>query len=282
MKKNKKPGEIISRSIPGEVLGPLPLPPELATLSDHWRELTYDQRIAYVKGRPLQERLLLLKSVGGVCKNAIQVVCEFRPIIEVCRDEFRQPGQRVPVEGKPTWTKFIPETFGFSPRRMQQLLADGNPDGGRREKSPRQAHEAKRGPKTGPEEDYHRLLKVEALAVDLARSVVEQGDAERYPEADEILKITGSEANAQPSRSCTLASSRIAEPGDTEEEGQITGIKIGPQPDCYICGTGLHTCALHAPQLEALMFQRGIEDHDASDILLQQFAKQGHRFLKTA
>ena len=62
----------------------------------------------------------------------------------------------------------------------------------------------------------------------------------------------------------------------------MTGVKIEPQPDCCVCGTGIHICALHEPQVEALMTQRGIDEFEASEILRQQFAEQEHGFLKTA
>ena len=278
---SKEPSEIVSQSARGEILGPLHLPPELAALSDDWSKLTYAQRIADVKGRPLHERLLLLKSVGSICKNAIQVVREFRPIIEVCRDELSQPGRRVPIEGKPTWTEFIHETLGFTARRMQQLLSDGNPDSGVRPESSRQTRGAPPRPQTVPE-DYQLLREVKDLALVLARRVVEQGLAEQFPEAGKILKLTGSNGSVQPSSSGTLVRTRTAEPGHSGEGGPITANNVGPQANCYICETGIYTCPLHEPELKALMAERGIDDCDASDILKRQFAKRGHVFSQTA
>lgn len=89
----------------------------MVQLTQEWDGLAYEQKIADEKERPLEHRLRLVQSVGAICKNATQLVRDFRPLIEVCREELSQPGRRVPVEGKPTWTKFISATFGFSPRR---------------------------------------------------------------------------------------------------------------------------------------------------------------------
>src|SRR5690348_12205116 len=64
---NGGPGEKISRSVVGEVLPPVQLPPELQKLSRDWERLTYEQRVTDVKKRPEDDRIRLLQSIGGVC-----------------------------------------------------------------------------------------------------------------------------------------------------------------------------------------------------------------------
>jgi len=76
--KSKKPGEIISRGAIGEIVAPLKLPPGLAQLAKEWGGLTYEQKIADIRKRPLEDCVCLLASLGGICKNAIQLVRELR------------------------------------------------------------------------------------------------------------------------------------------------------------------------------------------------------------
>jgi hypothetical protein len=293
--KNKKPSETISRAIVGEVVAPPNLPPDLVQLTKEWRGLTYEQKVTDAMKRPLEGRLRLLQSVGGICKNAIQVVQDFRPLIEVCRNELSQPGCRIPLDGRPTWTKFIPSVFGFSARRMQQLLAGGSAS----EKSsiPRQV---KTRTTINPGSD-ELLRKVAALAITLARSVVQYGLVDKFPEATEILTLmdskgtmrvsmSGSSANGQQSdfeerqQTAPLTKNvpRQAAPVEgMREQVQNDDRKIQPQPDCYICDTGIHICAMHEPQHKRLM-ERGLHDLDASDILREQCRKQRREFSTTA
>jgi hypothetical protein len=295
--KNKKPSEIISRGATGEIVAPLNLnlPPDLVRLAQEWGGLSYAQKIADTKKRPVEARLHLLQSLGGVCKNALQVVREFRPLIEVCRDELSQPGRRVPVEGKPSWTEFITTTFGFSARRMQQLLADSN--------LPRTSPKPPGRPEkttvtTGPRDD-EGTEQVVGLAIKLARRLIEQGLADKFPEATEILDIVDTKAEARPSTSASsgngascsspperkhvspLPKPRLAVPEGSPEQARGCDDELQPQPDCHVCGTGVRVCVLHEPQVRALMAKRGIDEVDASDILKEQFARRAEEFSKT-
>jgi hypothetical protein len=169
--------EIISRGSAGEVLAPPDLPPELARLSRKWTKLTYDEKIADAKKLPLQDRLRLLTEVGTICKNAIEVVRDFRPLIEACRDELSHPGHRVEVEGKFTWTEFVPSVFGFSARRMQQLLADGTEESAPAP-PPARTKEAKVAVLPRRQEQAARLSD---LAIRLAKRLIENKLGDQFP-----------------------------------------------------------------------------------------------------
>lgn len=278
------PGEMISRGCTGELLPPLNLPVDLALLYQDWEPLTYEQQLADAKKRPAAECLLILRSVGGVCRTAVEVVRRFRPLIERCRDEFNQPGRRVPVQGRPTWTEFVRATFGCTPRRMQQLLADGSPS-----KAAASVHskETKAIAKARSQEPAASMMD---LAVRLAREVVEQGFAERFPTAIEILDIVDSKESPRPLPSGNPANGshadaqalQVSPPSarqlavnteDTIRPASTRRGKFQPQPDCFICGTGINTCTLHAPQLAALM-AKGKDEYDASLSLRDQFARE--------
>ena len=45
------------------------------------------------------------------------------PYLQEARKRFSQPGQRVPVAGKPTWGNWIKQNLGFSDRHVRRLLA---------------------------------------------------------------------------------------------------------------------------------------------------------------
>jgi hypothetical protein len=275
-----QPGVLTSRGSTGEVIAPLHLPPELDRLSRDWEELTYDQKVEDVKKRSLEDRLRLFQTMGVVYKNATQVVREFFPLVMVLRDEFSQPGRRIPIQGRPTWTEFVRSTFGFSVRYMQQLLGASNPT----KAKPRVGYSKRLEGPVQPKDDGAGE-EIAALAVRLATRLLEQGLAEQFPEVAEILKLANvktwsSTPDVAASRSAALhlEPERVSLLRITEQSSDVKrpepedGI-LGPQPDCFICETGIHTCPMHEPQLRALMAATGKDDHDASLILRDQFAR---------
>lgn len=208
-----EPGEIISRGPAGDILAPLQLPPELAELSQDWANLTYDQKIEDLKKRTVEDRLRLLRVLGGVCRNAVQLVREFRPLIEVLREEFSQPGRRLPLEGRPSWTEFVRTTFGFTPRRIQQLLADRSPSTA----VPRSNHPKKNRAAVKSRDDK-KIDRVVTLGLQLAKKVLDYGFADKFPEAVEILSLVKLPAKPRPSKPGTQLSrrDRLASPKPKE------------------------------------------------------------------
>ncbi len=61
-------------------------------------------------------------------ERCVQGFCELREIIPYLReahDRWAQPGRRVPVPGKPTWTEWVQTNLHVTVRRVQQILAEG-------------------------------------------------------------------------------------------------------------------------------------------------------------
>src|SRR5215472_3721866 len=283
-----KPSEKISRAVVGEIIAPSNLPPALAALARRWEGLSYDERVADAKQRPLPDRLQILQSVGSLCKNAIQLVREFLSLLEACCDELSQPGRRVPVEGKPTWTEFVTTTFGFSARRIQQLLADGSQS--RPSSKPVTRPDKKR---TGSGSVNERTEQIMPLALKLAQRVVELGLAAQLPEAEAILNIldTTREVHPVPASGSDESDltpvvqdrndSLLPTPATRVEE-VVSDTEFQPLPNCYVCGTGIEFCPFHEPQHKKLMTERGLDDLDAADVLRNQYARRARELSKAA
>ena len=61
-------------------------------------------------------------------ERCVQGFCELReiiPYLREARDRWAQPGRRVPVPGKPTWTEWVETNLHVTVRRVQQLLSEG-------------------------------------------------------------------------------------------------------------------------------------------------------------
>jgi hypothetical protein len=61
-----------------------------------------------------------LRPVGQTLMNNIAYLRE-------ARNRFAQPGQRVPIAGRPTFTQWIKENLGISDRHVRRLLAAADP-----------------------------------------------------------------------------------------------------------------------------------------------------------
>jgi len=67
--------------------------------------------------RTLSDAELLDKCVQGFKR-----LRELIPFLREARRRWAQPGRRVPVPGRPSWTEWITQNLHVTPRRVQQLL----------------------------------------------------------------------------------------------------------------------------------------------------------------
>jgi len=59
------------------------------------------------------------------CVQGFRSLREIIPYLREARDRWAQPGRRVPVPGKPTWTEWVETNLHVTMRRVQQLLSEG-------------------------------------------------------------------------------------------------------------------------------------------------------------
>ncbi len=94
------------------------------------------ERIAAIEGLPCTNMVQPLGpetvakglSDSELVEKCVQGFCELREIIPYLReahDRWAQPGRRVPVPGKPTWTEWVQTNLHVTVRRVQQLLSEG-------------------------------------------------------------------------------------------------------------------------------------------------------------
>lgn len=74
-----------------------------------------------------EELLAHLKTAFGSVRHALQ---RNLPYLLEARDRFAKPGQRVPVEGKPTWTQWVRDNLHVNVRTVQRWLAPPNVESG--------------------------------------------------------------------------------------------------------------------------------------------------------
>ena len=58
------------------------------------------------------------------CVQGFGKLRELIPYLREARRRWTQPGRRVPVVGRPSWTEWITQNLRVTPRRVQQLLAE--------------------------------------------------------------------------------------------------------------------------------------------------------------
>lgn len=58
------------------------------------------------------------------CVQGFKKLRELIPYLREARRRWAQPGRRVPVPGRPTWTQWITQNLHVTPRRVQQLLSE--------------------------------------------------------------------------------------------------------------------------------------------------------------
>jgi hypothetical protein len=81
--------------------------------------------------RTLSDAELLDKCVQGFRK-----LRELIPYLREARRRWAQPGRRVPVPGRPSWTEWITRNLHVTPRRVQQLLNEPSEISSRGQKAP--------------------------------------------------------------------------------------------------------------------------------------------------
>lgn len=58
------------------------------------------------------------------CVQGFKKLRDLVPFLREARRRWTQPGRRVPVPGRPTWTQWITQNLHVTPRRVQQLLSE--------------------------------------------------------------------------------------------------------------------------------------------------------------
>lgn len=58
------------------------------------------------------------------CVQGFRKLRDLIPYLREARRRWAQPGRRVPVPGRPTWTQWITQNLHVTPRRVQQLLSE--------------------------------------------------------------------------------------------------------------------------------------------------------------
>lgn len=56
-------------------------------------------------------------------KSTFRTIRENLPYLRVARDRFAAPGQRLPIEGKPTWSQWVQMNLHVNIRTVQRWLA---------------------------------------------------------------------------------------------------------------------------------------------------------------
>jgi hypothetical protein len=102
-----------------------------------------------------------------------EVLISLRPWLAEARRRYSQPGRRVPVPGRPSFTEWIHLHTGYSDRYIRMILSDAEP--------------YTRRPRKRVDRNVRFKLLANA-AVDLAQ-LVARSDAQAHGLAFEILKI---------------------------------------------------------------------------------------------
>jgi hypothetical protein len=116
--------------------------------------------------RTLSDADLLDKCVQGFRK-----LRDLIPYLREARRRWSQPGRRVPVPGRPTWTQWITQNLHVTPRRVQQLLSEPSEISSQGHKAP-----AKLG-----KGDWRALFKLTEKQMAKVFGPLESGD--RFAEA---------------------------------------------------------------------------------------------------
>jgi DNA (cytosine-5)-methyltransferase 1 len=145
------------------------------------------------------------------CVQGFRGLMEIAPYLREARDRWAQPGRRVPVPGKPTWTEWVETNLHVTVRRVQQILSEGARPGEIISRGPKRPRKLRTG-------DWRSLLKVSENRLarvfgsikdekELAGAIqgFAQGIADRFGENGSLL-VSVSARKARPSRSSHLLS----------------------------------------------------------------------------
>ena len=116
--------------------------------------------------RTLSDAELLDKCVQGFKK-----LRELIPYLREARRRWAQPGRRVPVPGRPSWTEWITQNLHVTPRRVQQLLNEPSEISSQGQKAPRRLGKG----------DWRALFKLTEKQMAKVFGPLERG--ERFAEA---------------------------------------------------------------------------------------------------
>lgn len=105
------------------------------------------------------------------CVQGFRKLRDLIPFLREARRRWAQPGRRVPVPGRPTWTQWITQNLHVTPRRVQQLL---------REPCEISSQGQKATPRLG-KGDWQRLFKLTEKQMAKVFGPLESGD--RFAEA---------------------------------------------------------------------------------------------------
>ena len=114
--KPEAPPEIVSAS-PAEVLMPVS---GMATFTLG----NVADKAGDAKVRSDLDLAQIVSGIGQTSRRFSEFCTIYRPYILEARDRFKQKSRRVPVEGNPTWTEFVKQTFGVTVRYVRLLLQE--------------------------------------------------------------------------------------------------------------------------------------------------------------
>jgi hypothetical protein len=112
-------------------------------------------------------RTLSDEELVGKCVQGFKKLRELIPYLREARRRWAQPGRRVPVPGRPTWTQWITQNLRVTPRRVQQLLSEPSEISSQGQKTP---------PRLG-KGDWRALFKATEKQTAKVFGPLESGDA---------------------------------------------------------------------------------------------------------
>lgn len=104
------------------------------------------------------------------CIQGFKRLRELIPFLREARRRWAQPGRRVPVPGRPSWTEWITQNLHVTPRRVQQLLNEPSEIPSQGQKAPRRLGKG----------DWHALFKLTEKQMAMVFGPLESG--ERFAE----------------------------------------------------------------------------------------------------
>ena len=101
------------------------------------------------------------------CVQGFKRIRDLIPFLREARRRWAQPGRRVPVPGRPSWTEWITQNLHVTPRRVQQLLNEPSEISSQSQKVPRRLGKG----------DWRALFKLTEKQMAKVFGPLESGDA---------------------------------------------------------------------------------------------------------
>jgi len=73
------------------------------------------------------ELIAVVQSVAKKYKTFTEYFRDYAPAIKMLHKKYARKGQRLPIDGKPTWDEFVKDTFGVTSRHLRNLLNPSEP-----------------------------------------------------------------------------------------------------------------------------------------------------------